>query len=50
MARFEPALERVQASRLAWRPTRLTAICAGCAFGFALLHLNRVSEFLYFQF
>jgi alginate O-acetyltransferase complex protein AlgI len=50
MARFEPALEQAKAAKLAWRPTRLAAVCTGCAFGFALLHLNRVSEFLYFQF
>ncbi|MBU0603263.1 MAG: MBOAT family protein [Gammaproteobacteria bacterium] len=50
MAAFRPALETARAGALAWRPSRAHAICAGCALAFALLHLNRVSEFLYFQF
>lgn len=50
LARFGPALENAVPSALAWRPSRLHAIGAGLALALALLHLNRVSEFLYFQF
>jgi alginate O-acetyltransferase complex protein AlgI len=54
MARFEPALgvkvEDIGARWLAWRPS-LPWVCA-TSIGFALciMNLNRLSEFLYFQF
>jgi D-alanyl-lipoteichoic acid acyltransferase DltB (MBOAT superfamily) len=52
MARFQPALESVQAGgrALAWQPTRLWAVITGLAAAAAILNLTRVSEFLYFQF
>lgn len=50
MGRFQPALESARPAALAWRPGPASALVAGCALGFALLHLTRVSEFLYFQF
>ena len=52
VARFQPALDSVQAAsgRLLWQPTRLWAGAMGLAAALAVLHLTRVSEFLYFQF
>ena len=52
LAAFSPAWDAVTSgSLLAWKPTRLQAIFAGSIlFGYSLLSLNRVSEFLYFQF
>jgi alginate O-acetyltransferase complex protein AlgI len=51
LANFSPAWDNViSLSRLAWKPTRLKAIMVGMLLGFSLLCLNRVSEFLYFQF
>ena len=51
LANFSPAWDNVTSlSRLAWKPTRLKAIMVGALLGFSLLCLNRVSEFLYFQF
>ena len=52
MRRFEPALDYAArgASRIAWRPSRAwmvgMAVIAACG----VTSLNRVSEFLYFQF
>jgi alginate O-acetyltransferase complex protein AlgI len=51
MVNFSPAWDVVnKSSWLKWKPTRLIAIMLGTLFGFSLLCLNRVSEFLYFQF
>jgi alginate O-acetyltransferase complex protein AlgI len=51
LVNFSPAWDKVTSlSRLAWKPTRLLAVMVGTLFGFSLLFLNRVSEFLYFQF
>lgn len=55
MARFKPALaqaheENTLPRRLAWAPTRRSAIAYGLLFGAGLLALSRPSEFLYFQF
>jgi alginate O-acetyltransferase complex protein AlgI len=36
--------------RFGWKPTPVIAVLVGAIFGFSLLCLNRVSEFLYFQF
>jgi D-alanyl-lipoteichoic acid acyltransferase DltB (MBOAT superfamily) len=50
-ARFEPALEKItDGGRVAWRPgTAWLLICLALALT-SLYHMNRVSEFLYFQF
>jgi hypothetical protein len=51
LARFSPALDTVTShSRLAWQPTRRYAMLIGAIFALSLLNLNRISEFLYFQF
>jgi alginate O-acetyltransferase complex protein AlgI len=51
LANFSPAWDSVTArSRLMWKPNRAMAVMIGTLFGFSLLFLNRVSEFLYFQF
>jgi alginate O-acetyltransferase complex protein AlgI len=51
LARFAPAWDAVSShSRLAWQPTRRHAVVVGTILAFSLLNLNRVSEFLYFQF
>jgi alginate O-acetyltransferase complex protein AlgI len=39
-----------KATRLLWKPTRTWALVSGIIFTIALLHLGKVSEFLYFQF
>lgn len=48
----QPAAERTGtvAARFAWRPTPITACVLGALFAYCLFSLNRVSEFLYFQF
>ncbi len=52
LAAFSPAWETVTApaSRWRFRPTRWVAVGVGGMFGISLLFLNRISEFLYFQF
>lgn len=51
LADFAPAWDVVTVrSRFAWSPTRRHAILVGVLFGVSILSLNRVSEFLYFQF
>lgn len=60
MRRFDPALVTrdedlspavpARIARLAWMPTRRWAIAIGLVAATGLLSLNRVSEFLYFQF
>ena len=40
----------LKASRLQWRPTAVWALGLGLCMAWALLGLNRVDEFLYFQF
>jgi alginate O-acetyltransferase complex protein AlgI len=53
MARVEPALGKVQASRwpvLTWAPTRAWAWAMALVLACGLLSLTRPSEFLYFQF
>jgi hypothetical protein len=37
-------------TRLVWKPTRAWALASGGMLTIALLHLGKVSEFLYFQF
>jgi len=48
----QPVAERAgtAAARFAWRPTPITACVLGALFAYCLFSLNRVSEFLYFQF
>jgi D-alanyl-lipoteichoic acid acyltransferase DltB (MBOAT superfamily) len=51
LANFAPAWDAVTSrSRFAWQPTRRHAVLVGALFTLSLLVLNRVSEFLYFQF
>ncbi len=52
MAAFKPALEQIKepAGYFSWRPNRVFAWLIGCLFVAALFNMNRVSEFLYFQF
>ncbi|MCK7577418.1 MAG: hypothetical protein MZV65_17465 [Chromatiales bacterium] len=50
-ARHAPSLEPVSDGRpLAWSPTARWAVAANLLALVALYHMNRVSEFLYFQF
>ncbi len=52
MSRYQPALNSVccVGASKGWKPTTKYALAAGAVFGIALLSLNRVSTFLYFQF
>ena len=55
LARFEPALDPVPLPssgrvRLAWQPNLAWAAGTACVFVLAVLHLSRISEFIYFQF
>jgi len=54
MAKFSPALMpqylKLAAGRWQWRPSPAWALCLGLLMAWALLALNRVDEFLYFQF
>jgi alginate O-acetyltransferase complex protein AlgI len=55
MWKFRPGLESVVMDRkkplyLFWRPTLVTCLLACLAFMASFVQLNRVSEFLYFQF
>ena len=50
LAAHEPALHEVPASRWAWQPTTRWAICVALIFAITVLHLSRISEFIYFQF
>jgi len=57
MRRYRPAIRmnREECSKwhqnwLEWRPTRVSAVLIATVLGVAILGLNRVSEFLYFQF
>jgi D-alanyl-lipoteichoic acid acyltransferase DltB (MBOAT superfamily) len=46
-----PTIERVfSRSRLVWRPSLGWGVAVGLVLSLAMLRLNRVSEFLYFQF
>ncbi|MEK0449213.1 MAG: hypothetical protein RL088_1481, partial [Verrucomicrobiota bacterium] len=50
MARHEPALHDVQPRRLSWQPSAIWALGLAALFALTVLHLSRVSEFIYFQF
>ena len=53
MGRFKPAIEQVDVlppPRPMWMPSARWAIIMGVVAAVAMLHLTRVSEFLYFQF
>ena len=52
MASFKPALDEIKepAQYLSWRPNQIFALLIGFVFAMALCSMNRVSEFLYFQF
>jgi D-alanyl-lipoteichoic acid acyltransferase DltB (MBOAT superfamily) len=53
-AAFQPSnaasLPQVPPPRLQWRPSRAWAVAIGIMLTIALLHLGKLSEFLYFQF
>lgn len=46
----EPSLPRARSSLWQWRPTLPCAVGLGAVTAIALLHLGKLSEFLYFQF
>ena len=58
LLRFQPALDSPGKRELAnrpprwweWQPNRLWAICVSALFGIAVMHLCKITEFLYFQF
>jgi alginate O-acetyltransferase complex protein AlgI len=51
LAKFSPAWDNVTKSySCGWQPNRRHAVFIGAILGIDLLCLNRVSEFLYFQF
>jgi len=51
MRHFDPASEPVkEASRLSWRPNWRWALFTAILLGWSVANLDRVSEFLYFQF
>jgi alginate O-acetyltransferase complex protein AlgI len=51
LAKYSPALQEVCASsRIAWKPRALYGVIIGLMFIVTIMHINRVSEFLYFQF
>jgi alginate O-acetyltransferase complex protein AlgI len=56
MIDYEPSLEPVRTERMSilerirWRPSRNWALFVGGLFAFALLQMNRISEFIYYQF
>jgi alginate O-acetyltransferase complex protein AlgI len=55
LARFDPALNPVPLlsggrGRLAWQPNAAWAAATAGVFVLAVLHLSRISEFIYFQF
>ena len=52
MARFRPSLDEAAEalSQLLWQPSRGWAIVMAIIGALGFLSLNRVSEFLYFQF
>jgi len=49
-ARFEPGTEPVAAGRAAWNPSTRWALGVSLLALVTLYHMNRISEFLYFQF
>ena len=53
-ARFDPCLEKVRPSSsptwLDWQPSLVWAVLLTACFCLCVLSMNRVSEFLYFQF
>lgn len=50
LAKHEPALHDVKPKRWTWQPTPAWAVAIALLFVIAVLHLSRVSEFIYFQF
>jgi hypothetical protein len=57
MQNFDPAIQNyrgelrpIRRMIFLWRPTKTWAVCTGCAAVLALSYINRVSEFLYYQF
>ena len=50
LANYQPVLERLEPSRWQWQLTPRLGVLVGIALVGGLLSLNRVSEFLYFQF
>jgi hypothetical protein len=49
-ARHAPALDSVSGGRMQWQPGFRWAMTTNVLALIALYHMNRVSEFLYFQF
>jgi alginate O-acetyltransferase complex protein AlgI len=56
MMNFEPSLETPRkeqltwVERIRWQPNRGWALAVGLMLGIAIMHMNQVSEFIYFQF
>jgi hypothetical protein len=56
MIDYEPSLEPARTERMSilerirWQPSLSWALCVGGFFALALLQMNRVSEFIYYQF
>jgi alginate O-acetyltransferase complex protein AlgI len=56
MMNFEPSLEpphkeqSTWVERIRWQPNRGWALAVGLLLGLAIMHMNQVSEFIYFQF
>lgn len=51
MAGFKPTLENVNKAKwLSWQPTKLWLVSIGLCLLYALTEMEKVSEFLYFQF
>ena len=51
MSRYEPALDvEIDNANAAWKPSFLWATMVSLAFVICVINLNRISEFLYFQF
>jgi alginate O-acetyltransferase complex protein AlgI len=46
----QPARENVPVPQPLWKPTVRWALVSGIVIGVAILHLSRITEFLYFQF
>jgi alginate O-acetyltransferase complex protein AlgI len=56
MLDFEPSLEPQRKEqlnwieRIRWQPNRSWALVVGLMLGLSIMHMNQVSEFIYFQF
>ena len=50
VAAHEPAMHDVPPSRWSWSPSTRWAVVVALIFSVSVLHLSRISEFIYFQF